>query len=274
MSTFTLASASAVSTRPAMPGRSGRPLSVMRASAVECVTAVTSGRLHGLLFVLDDGTWSVVEARSAVDRDAVVAGVLHGPELQHAGAGGRHLEHLLEGQHRQLAGVRHDPRVGAEHAGDVREDLADLGAQGGGQRHGGGVRAAAAERGHVERVLETPWKPATSTIRPSSSAVADPVRLDLEDARLRVRGVGDDAGLGAGQRDRLVPEVVDRHRRERARHALPGREQHVHLARVRPGRDLVGQRRSARRCASRARRGPQRPSRPPPRAERCAAPRS
>ena len=44
MSTLTLASASAVSTRPAMPGRSGTPVSVIRASEVECVTAVTSGR--------------------------------------------------------------------------------------------------------------------------------------------------------------------------------------------------------------------------------------
>ena len=44
MSTLMFASASAVSTRPAMPGSSGSPLRVIRASAVECVTAVTSGR--------------------------------------------------------------------------------------------------------------------------------------------------------------------------------------------------------------------------------------
>ena len=42
-------------------------------------------------------------------------------------------------------------------------------------------------------------------------------RLHLEDARLRVRGVGDDARLRARERDRLVPEVVDDHRRQRAR---------------------------------------------------------
>ena len=44
MSTFTLAAASAVSTRPATPGRSGSWVSVMRASSVEWVTAVTNGR--------------------------------------------------------------------------------------------------------------------------------------------------------------------------------------------------------------------------------------
>ena len=44
MSTFTFASASAVKMRPAMPGWSGTPSSVMRASSVECVTAVIRGR--------------------------------------------------------------------------------------------------------------------------------------------------------------------------------------------------------------------------------------
>ena len=62
--------------------------------------------------------------------------------------------------------------------------------------------------------------------------VHDPVGAHVEDPRLRVRRVGDDAGLRAGQRDRAVPEVVDRHRAERAGHPLAGREQHVHLARV------------------------------------------
>ena len=36
----------------------------------------------------------------------------------------------------------------------------------------------------------------------------------------------------------LWPEVVDRHRAESAGDPLPGREQHVHLARVRALRDL------------------------------------
>ncbi len=43
MSMLTLASASAVNTRPAMPGVSGTPVSVTRASPVEWVTAVMSG---------------------------------------------------------------------------------------------------------------------------------------------------------------------------------------------------------------------------------------
>ena len=54
--------------------------------------------------------------------------------------------------------------------------------------------------------------------------------------------VGDDAGLRAGQADRPLAEVVDRHRAQGARDALAGREQHVHLARVGRGGHLLGHR--------------------------------
>ena len=49
-------------------------------------------------------------------------------------------------------------------------------------------------------------------------------------------------GLRAGERDRLVAEIDDRHRRERARDPLADRDEHVELARVGRGRDLVGER--------------------------------
>ena len=90
--------------------------------------------------------------------------------------------------------------------------------------------------------------------------LADAVRLDLEDARLGVGAVGHDPRLRAGQRDRLVAEVVDHHRGERAGDALAGREQHVHLARVGARGDLVRERHQLVGVAGRARRGP------PPRA--------
>src|SRR5918999_695439 len=68
MSTFTLAPASAVSTRPAMPGRSGRPMRVMRASEVECVTAVTIGRS-----IVNSSSWTTVPgAPSKLDRQWIV----------------------------------------------------------------------------------------------------------------------------------------------------------------------------------------------------------
>ena len=68
--------------------------------------------------------------------------------------------------------------------------------------------------------------------------LADAVGADVDDPRLGVGGVGDDPGLGAGQRDRLVAHVVDRHRAERAGDPLAGGEQHVHLAGDRAVGDL------------------------------------
>ena len=71
----------------------------------------------------------------------------------------------------ELARVGHDPRVGRVDAGDVGVDLADLGAERGGDGDRARVRAAAAERRDVAaRCCETPWKPATSTMLSSSSA--------------------------------------------------------------------------------------------------------
>ena len=198
------------------------------------------GSFHRLVLGDDEGTGAVLERAAAVDADAVVARVLDRAQLQHPGARGRHLEHLLEGDDGQLARVGDDPRVGAEDAGDVGVDLADRGAERGGERDRGRVGAAAAERGHVAaRSPETPWKPATRTIRSSVERVADAVGADVEDPRLGVRGVGDDPRLRAGQRDRLVAHVVDRHRAERAGDPLADREQHVHLARLGAVGDLL-----------------------------------
>jgi hypothetical protein len=63
----------------------------------------------------------------------------------------------------------------------------------------------------------------------------------LHDLGLAVRAVGEDPRLRAGERDRLLPEVVDRHRAERVRDALPDRHEHVVLTRMRVRRDLVGE---------------------------------
>ena len=62
MSTLTFASASAVSTRPAMPGWSGSPVRVMRASDGGVGHGGDERSFHGLLLVLDHGTGSIIEA--------------------------------------------------------------------------------------------------------------------------------------------------------------------------------------------------------------------
>ena len=63
-------------------------------------------------------------------------------------------------------------------------------------------------------------------------ALAAAIGADVEDARLRVRGVGDDPRLGAGEADRAMAEVVDGHGAQRAGDALAGGKEHVHLAPV------------------------------------------
>jgi hypothetical protein len=53
-----------------------------------------------------------------------------------------------------------------------------------------------------------------------------------------MRGVGDDPGLHAGERDGLAPQVVDRHGQQRDRDLLACGEEHVALARMRARGDL------------------------------------
>ena len=171
----------------------------------------------------------------------MVAGVLDGAQLQHARARGRHLEHLLERDDVELACVRHDARVGAVDAGDVGVDLADVGADGSREGDGSGVRATAAERGHVLGGAHALEAGDEHDLLPLERLV-DAVRTDVQDARLGVRRVGDDPGLRPCEGDGPVTEIVDGHGAQGAGHPLPGGEEHVHLARIRRGRDLLGHR--------------------------------
>ena len=89
-----------------------------------------------------------------MDRHVVAAGVLDAAQVQDLGARRRPSRASPRRRPRSsLRAVGHDPRVGGEDAVDVGVDLADLGPERGGQRHRGGVGAAAAERGDVLGVL-------------------------------------------------------------------------------------------------------------------------
>ena len=175
-----------------------------------------------------------------MDADSMVTGELDRAQHQHLGAGGGQLEHLLVRDGVELAGLRNEARVGREDALDVGVDLARVGSERGRERDRGGVRAAPAERRHLVRGRDA-LEAGDEHDRALGERFVDPPRADLEHLRACVVGVGDDARLRAGERDRGVAEVVDRHRGERARDPLPDREQHVELARVRGGRDLVGE---------------------------------
>ncbi len=83
----------------------------------------------------------------------------------------------------------------------------------------------------TSRSVDTPWDPATTGTLPGGQRLAEAVGPDLEDLGLGVVGVGDDAGLAAGERDRRHAEVGEGHAQQGHRDALAGGEQHVDLAR-------------------------------------------
>ena len=141
----------------------------------------------------------------------------------------------------ELAGGRDDARVGGEDAVDVAVDLAHLGAEGGGERDGGGVGRATTQRGDVLGVLGDALEAGDDRDRAGLDRVDDPARRDVDDLGPAVGGVGDHAGLRPGERLRLVAQLGDGHREQRHRDPLAGREQHVELTRRRQRRHLLGE---------------------------------
>ncbi len=194
---------------------------------------------HYLVLLADPGSFAVRERRANAELHTVATGNLDRAQRHHLRSGRGHLEHLLVGDLVELQRGGHDARVGGEDARDVREDLACVGAERGGQRDGGRVRAAAAERRHVVRRGRDALEAGDEHDLVLLQRRVDPLRAHLDDLRLRVAPVRHDPGLGAGERHGLVPEVVDRHRAQCVRDPLAGRDEHVVLTRVRPIRDLV-----------------------------------
>ena len=161
----------------------------------------------------------------------VVARELDRSQREHAPAGGRHLEHLVERDPGQLARLGHDPRIGGVHALHVGVDLAHLGVERGGQRDRGEVGGTPTHGRDLalgRHALET----GDDRDLARGQRLADPVALDLDDLGPVVLGVGDDPGLRSRERHRRHAEVLHRHAHERHRDALAGGEQHVELAAV------------------------------------------
>ena len=252
----------------ATPGWWRTPSSVIIASEVEWVTAVIRGRSAWSMFS-PSCTTTVPGVSSKEERQWIRTPWLRAYSTERScstpAPRGRHLEHLLEGDGGELARVGHHAWVGAEHARHVGVDFAHLRAKR--RRHGdrGRVRAATPQRGDVlggsRHSLEARHQHDVVLLQRRSDAIG----AHVEDARAGVRGVGDDPRLRARQRDRAVAEVVDRHRAQRAGDALPGGQQHVHLARVRARRRPPPPSRSARRWSCRAPRAPPPRVRPPSR---------
>ena len=138
-------------------------------------------------------------------------------------------------------GRRHDPRIGGVHAVHVRADLAVLRIERRGHRHRRRVAAAASQRRDLALVRHALI--AGDDDDPAArELVLHAERPHLDDARIDVAIVGDDAGLAAGEADGIAAELADRHRQQRHRDPLARREQHVELATLRVRRELLGHR--------------------------------
>ena len=220
--------------RPGAVDAVHRLLALVHDAADQCLLE------HFRLLLLDPRPFSFLEGRTNVEAHIVTTGDLDRAGGEDACSGGGHFEHLVEADARQLARVRDKPRVGRVDPADVGVDLAEVGAERGRERDRGRVGAAAAERRHLEGGRDA-LKAGDEHDRALVERLVDPAGAHLDDLRLAMDGVGDDAGLRAGQRDRLVAEVVDHHRGERARDPFADRDQHVELARVRRGGDLLSE---------------------------------
>ena len=260
MSTLMPRSASSRNSRAATPGRSGTPATVTFASDVSSVTAVTTAcsmvgssstiQVPGSQVKLErtcSGTWwrrANSTERSMSTRPPVAAiSIISSKETL-----------------RESAGLRRDARVGREDAGDVGVDLADVGLEGRGQGDRGDVGPAAPQRRDVavgRDALET----RDDRDEPVVERLADAVGPHLEDLGAGVVGVGDDPGLGPGERRALHAAVGQRHAQQRHRDPLARGEQHVELARRTRRRDLGRPGGGGRRCACPSPRRRRRPRR-------------
>ena len=104
-----------------------------------------------------------------------------------------------------------------------------------------GVGAAAAEGGDLLGVLGDALEAGDDDDVALVERLPDAARRDVDDAGLAVGRVGDDAGLRAGERPRLEPQVGDGHGEDRHRDALTCGQQHVELTSGGYGGDLLGQ---------------------------------
>ena len=193
----------------------------------------------GLVDGFHDGTGLVVEGGTDLEGHVVFLRELHGARLHDLGAAGGELEHLLVGDLRQLARVEHDAGVGGVDAVDVGVDLAEVGLDGGGDRDGGEVRAAAAEGGDfalVRAALEAGDHDDLAFVEAGEQVAAG----DAGDAGAGVDVVREDAGLGARAGDGRDADGVEGHDRQGDGLLFADGHQDVHLALVGELREGLG----------------------------------
>ena len=84
-----------------------------------------------------------------MQRHVEALSVFHAAQRQHLGTAGGHFQNGFVADGRNATSGGHDARVGGEDAVHVGVNLANVGTKGHGERHGGGVGTATAERGGI-----------------------------------------------------------------------------------------------------------------------------
>ena len=167
-------------------------------------------------------------------------GELDRAHLEHLGAERGHLQHLLVGNLVQAPGLGHDARIGGVDAVHVRVDVAALGLDGGGERHGAGVRAAAAERRDAARRLVHALEAGDDGDFPVvGEALGDPGAVDGRDAGRAVGLRGHDRDLPALPGPGLEAHFLQREGEEARGHLLAGGDDHVVFLRIVEGRGFL-----------------------------------
>ena len=154
-------------------------------------------------------------------------------------AGLRHLLHFLVGKRVQPFCFRNHTRIGGIDAIDVGTNLAPLGVER--RCHGHGCRVASAPaKGRHLFAIRNALIPGNDDDSPVGQFVLHAKGTHLDNSRIHVAVVGDDAGLAARETDGVASKFTYRHREQRHRDAFPGGKQHVQFASFRVRRDLPG----------------------------------
>src|SRR5690606_32436998 len=173
--------------------------------------------------------------------DVVLAGELHRADLQHLGTEAGHFQQLFEGDLLQALGTRHHARVGGVDAIDIGIDLALIGLQRRCQGHASGIGAATTKGGDIAvlvNALETGDDDDTTSIEVGTNLLV----VDLQNARLGVGTVGEDANLVAGVGHRRHATLDQGHGQQGNGHLLAGGHHHIQFTRYRLAvGDLFGQ---------------------------------
>ena len=151
-----------------------------------------------------------------------------------------HLQHFVVRNSRDLAGFGNNSRIRGVYPVDIGVDLAFIRVERCGQSGCSGIAATSSQGGDVA-VLAHALKTAGNDDSPGIQFLLEPIGRDLTDTSLGVRLICNDPNLLTSQADGLLAQCADRHSHQSHSFLLPGREQHVHLARLGVLGNLIGQ---------------------------------